>query len=198
MLHHRPAVRNSSPLKKRISDLEKARSRSPRRSNQKQITAPGGSQMLALPAPSAPAQKGGKGEDRRLNKRRGGAGRRFWQRVQAKGEGHGSKDFDFIMRLPPRVSCRIFTRSSIKTRSATSSRSMLANFLTTNASSRTCVRGLRRFEALRRLQMPHFENPLNLIIDISLIEVPAVPSPMPVSPVTPIVKPRGGQRRVLL
>ena len=37
-------------LKKRISDLEKARSRSPRRSNQKQLAAASGPQMLALPA----------------------------------------------------------------------------------------------------------------------------------------------------
>ena len=44
-------------LKKRISDLEKARSRSPRRNNQKQLAPAGGPQMLALPAPSAPAQK---------------------------------------------------------------------------------------------------------------------------------------------
>ena len=36
-------------LKKRISDLEKARSRSPRRNNQKQLSLAGGSQMLALP-----------------------------------------------------------------------------------------------------------------------------------------------------
>ena len=49
-------------LKKRISDLEKARSRSPRRNNQKQITAASGPQMLALPAPSGATQgqKGGK------------------------------------------------------------------------------------------------------------------------------------------
>ena len=56
-------------LKKRISDLEKARSRSPRRSNQKQLTAASGPQMLALPAPSGSThgQKGGK------NKKRGGS-----------------------------------------------------------------------------------------------------------------------------
>ena len=80
-------------LKKRISDLEKARSRSPRRSNQKQITAPGGSQMLALPAPSAPArgQKGGK------DRKRGGTGR-----FAAKGSGKAQspKDFDYLMKLP--------------------------------------------------------------------------------------------------
>ena len=53
-------------LKKRISDLEKARSRSPRRSNQKQITAASGPQMLALPAPSGSThgQKGGKNKKR--------------------------------------------------------------------------------------------------------------------------------------
>ena len=80
-------------LKKRISDLEKARSRSPRRSNQKQITAPSGSQMLALPAPSAPVrgQKGGK------HNRRAGA-----RNTASKGSGKGqaSKDFDYLMKLP--------------------------------------------------------------------------------------------------
>ena len=83
-------------LKKRISDLEKARSRSPRRNNQKQLS----SQMLALPAPSAPAQKGGKGGDRRLNKRRGGAGRAPSKGQAPKGETPASKDFDYLMRLP--------------------------------------------------------------------------------------------------
>ena len=80
-------------LKKRIADLEKARSRSPRRSKQKQLAAASGPQMLALPAPSAPAQgqKGGKG------KKRGGV-----KQPAAKGSGKGqaSKDFDYIMKLP--------------------------------------------------------------------------------------------------
>ena len=80
-------------LKKRISDLEKARSRSPRRSNQKQLAAASGHQMLALLAPSAPAQgqKGGKG------RKRGGV-----KQPAAKGSGKGqaSKDFDYLMKLP--------------------------------------------------------------------------------------------------
>ena len=80
-------------LKKRISDLEKARSRSPRRNNQKQLSLAGGSQMLALPPPSAPAQgqKGGK------NRKRGGL-----RITGAKGSGKGqaSKDFDYLMKLP--------------------------------------------------------------------------------------------------
>ena len=42
-------------LKKWVSDLEKARSRSPRRNAQKQISIAGGPSMPALPAPSAPA-----------------------------------------------------------------------------------------------------------------------------------------------
>ena len=89
-------------LKKRISDLEKARSRSPRRINQKQLAAASGPQMLALPAPSAPTQgqKGGKGRDRRVNNRRGGAGRVHGKGQASKGEGQGTKDFDFIMKLP--------------------------------------------------------------------------------------------------
>ena len=76
-------------LKKRIADLEKARSRSPRRNNQKQLAAAGGPQMLAFPAPSAPAQgqKGGKG------RKRGGFGR-YAAKSQA------TKNFDYLMKLP--------------------------------------------------------------------------------------------------
>ena len=48
-------------LKKRIADLEKARSRSPRRNAQKQAALPGGPSMLALPAPSVPAHLKGNG-----------------------------------------------------------------------------------------------------------------------------------------
>ena len=64
-------------LKKRISDLEKARSR-----------AASGPQMLALLAPSAPAQgqKGGKG------RKRGGFGR-YAAKSQA-------TNFDYLMKLP--------------------------------------------------------------------------------------------------
>ena len=87
-------------LKKRISDLEKARSRSPRRNNQKQLAPAGGPQMLALPAPSAPAQKGGKGKDRRVTNRRGGAGRAPGKGQASKGEAQASKDFDYLMKLP--------------------------------------------------------------------------------------------------
>ena len=81
-------------FKKRIADLEKARSRSPRRNVQKQLALPSGPQMMALPAPSAPAQgKKGNTRDRRVNNRRGGAGR-------VAGKGQATKDFDFIMKLP--------------------------------------------------------------------------------------------------
>ena len=80
-------------LKKRISDLEKARSRSPRRTNQKQLAASSGSQMLALPAPSGPAQgqKGGKG------RKRGGS---KWISAKGSGKGQSPKDFDYLMKLP--------------------------------------------------------------------------------------------------
>ena len=81
-------------LKKRISDLEKARSRSPRRSNQKQLTASSGPQMLALPAPSAPAQgrKGWQGQTEELVLRHTAA--------KGSGKGQASKDFDYLMKLP--------------------------------------------------------------------------------------------------
>ena len=54
-------------LKKRIADLEKARSRSPRRNSKKQNAIAGGPAMLSLPAPAALAQgsKGGKGRNNR-------------------------------------------------------------------------------------------------------------------------------------
>ena len=87
-------------LKKRISDLEKARSRSPRRNTQKQLALPGGPQMIALPAPSAPAQgqKGG----RRGSQKKGSAGR-FSNRKSGSistQSPSGTKNFDFIMKLP--------------------------------------------------------------------------------------------------
>ena len=78
-------------LKKRISDLEKARSRSPRRNTQKQLALPSGPQMMALPAPSAPAQ-GQKGGKRR---KRGGPGR-----FRKSGSISGTKDFDYLLNLP--------------------------------------------------------------------------------------------------
>ena len=144
-------------LKKRISDLEKARSRSPRRINQKQLAAASGPQMLALSAPSAPTQnqKGGKGRDRRVNKRRGGAGR-----VPSKG--HDTKDFDFIMKLPLEFRANFhekFHKNEICYKfQKHACRADKCRF------SHICV-GVWRFQALRRLQMPHLKNPLNLIID---------------------------------
>ena len=87
-------------LKKRISDLEKARSRSPRRNTQKQLAVTGGPQMLALPAPSAPAQ-GQKGGNRG-NKKRGSAGRGSGGKSASIStqSPSGIKNFDFLMKLP--------------------------------------------------------------------------------------------------
>ena len=78
-------------LKKRIADLEKARSRSPRRNAQKQLALPSGPQMIALPAPSAPAQ--GQEGNNRGNKKRAGLGR-------YSAESQATKSFDFLMKLP--------------------------------------------------------------------------------------------------
>ena len=60
-------------MKKRIADLEKARSRSPRR---KQISQPSFPSMLVLPASSAPAegQKGGKGKNNKKKSKGKGKG----------------------------------------------------------------------------------------------------------------------------
>ena len=65
----RPSSSNSElqSLRKRITDPEKARSRSPRRNSQKQNALAGAPAMLALPAPSAPGKDGGKGKN---NKKR--------------------------------------------------------------------------------------------------------------------------------
>ena len=86
-------------LKKRIADLEKARSRSPRRNNQKQLAAVSGLQMLALPAPSAPAQgqKGGKG------RKRGGFGR---YAAKGSGKGQATKEFRLSYETPSRISSK--------------------------------------------------------------------------------------------
>ena len=84
-------------LKKRISDLEKARSRSPRRNTQMQAAITGSGQ-LALPAPSAPArgQKGGKGGNNRM-KRGKGQGK---VGSSTSSQQSGPKNFEYLMKLP--------------------------------------------------------------------------------------------------
>ena len=80
-------------MKKRIADLEKARSRSPHR---KQASIPGGPSMLALPAPSAPAQgsKVGKGgNNKKKGKGKGKSG-------SSSSAPSGTRDFNCIMKLP--------------------------------------------------------------------------------------------------
>ena len=76
-------------LKKRISDLEKARSRSPRRNSQTQPALPGPAQ-LALPAPSG-SSKGSKGGKGSKNQRRRGKGQ---------GKMKNLKGFENLMKLP--------------------------------------------------------------------------------------------------
>ena len=89
--------------KKRISDLEKARSRSPRRNR---LALPAPSAPLALPAPPAPqqAQKGGK---RSAGSKRGPRGKPAPGRVPGKTQTTGqavavpsSNGFYYIMSLP--------------------------------------------------------------------------------------------------
>ena len=87
-----PSSSNSSDiqaLKKRISDLEKARSRSPRRNSQTQPALPGPAQ-LALPAPSGSA-KGSKGGKGGKNQRR---------RSKGQGKMNNHKGFEYLMKLP--------------------------------------------------------------------------------------------------
>ena len=83
-------------LKKRIADLEKARSRSPRRNSQKQNAITGGPAMHSLPAPAAAPSQGSKGGRGRNNRRKAkGAGNSGAPIQQS-----GNKDFNFIMKLP--------------------------------------------------------------------------------------------------
>ena len=90
MLHHLRAIRNFSLSRNGLTTWRIARSRSPRRNAQTQLALPSGPQMMALPAPSAPAQgqKGGKG-----NRKRGGLGP-YAAKSQA------TKNFDFLVKLP--------------------------------------------------------------------------------------------------
>ena len=141
-------------LKKRIADLEKARSRSPRRNAQKQLALPGGPQMMALPAPSAPPQ-GQKGNKRGI-KRRGGAGR-------VSGKGQATKDFDFIMKLPLEFRANFHEKFH--------KNEICYNFQKNRCNrtdgkckfSHVCV-GCGGSKPYDDCKMPHFENPLNLII----------------------------------
>ena len=89
-------------LKKRIADLEKARSRSPRRNAQKQAALSGGPSMLALPAPSGPAQ----GKTNRGNRGKGRLGRNNCSKPgsSAGPARAGLKDFDYLFETPARVS----------------------------------------------------------------------------------------------
>ena len=92
-----PASSSSGPelqsLKKRVADLEKAHSRSPRRNAQKQASLGAGPSMLAFPAPAPLPQQGPR-------MRRGG------NRRSNKGQGKGSstpsdqKNFESLMKLP--------------------------------------------------------------------------------------------------
>ena len=145
-------------LKKRISDLEKARSRSPRRSNQKQLAAASGPQMLALPAPSAPAQgrKGGK------DRRRSGTGRHV---AKGSGKGQASKDFDYLMKLPLEFRAN-FHEKFHKKRDLLQVPEACLQTSGRQMQVLACMCGVWRFEALRRVQVPHLKSPLNLIFDI--------------------------------
>ena len=82
-------------LKKRIDDLEKARSRSPRRNVNKQYAITGGPAVLALP-PSAPAQgaKGGKGG----NHKKKGKGK--GKSTSSSSAPSVTKDFAYLTKLP--------------------------------------------------------------------------------------------------
>ena len=81
-------------LKKRIADLEKARSRSPSRSTQKQASLGAGPSMLALPAPAPRPQGAEKGHTQTRRTR------------TSKGKGKssstpgGQKKIEYLMKLP--------------------------------------------------------------------------------------------------
>ena len=106
--------RELQTLKKRISDLEKARSRSPRRNAQKQKAISSGPTMLSLPAPSAPApsSKGGKGKSNRRKAK--GAGK---SAASSSAVRQQEFQFNYIMNifLPlfDRISTSAFTKGKI-------------------------------------------------------------------------------------
>ena len=80
-------------MKKRISDLEKARSRSPRR---KDSWIPGGPSMLAVLAPSAPIQGskvGTGGNNKKKGKGKGKSG-------SPSSAPSGTKDVNYMTKLP--------------------------------------------------------------------------------------------------
>ena len=81
-------------LKKRIADLEKARSRSPRKKGN-QAALPAGPTMLALPAPAASTPCGPQGQ-------KGGKGNSKGKKGKGKGSSRpsGPKNFEYIMNLP--------------------------------------------------------------------------------------------------
>ena len=80
-------------MKKSIADLEKARSRSPRRGSQSKQSA-----QLALPGPSAPAQgaKGGKGSNNNKGKGKGKSS----SSSQPASSSNQTKNFQYLMKLP--------------------------------------------------------------------------------------------------
>ena len=142
-------------LKKRIADLERARSRSlteVRRNKQASLGA--GPSVLALPAP-APRPQGAK------------RGHRKCRKGQGKGSSSpsGVKNFEYLMTSQS-IFGRISTRSTTKKRSVLyiSKQDLQSPCRAMQVLSYLCW--LRWFETLRRLQMPHVQNPLSFILTL--------------------------------
>ena len=144
-------------LKKRISDLEKARSRSPRRNNQKQLAALAGSSSDARSSSSfwshTRTERWKKQEKRWFQ---------TWISAKGSGKGQSPKDFDYLMKLTLEFRAN-FHENFHKNEICYGFQKKNLQAYGWDMQVLACMRGLRRFQALQRLQVPHRKAPMNLI-----------------------------------
>ena len=152
---------SSSPelqsLKKRIADLKKARSRSPRRNVQKQASLGAGPAMLTLPAP-APRPQGQKRASRGHRKDGKGKGK-------SSSTPGGQKNFEYLMKLPVDFRKNFHEKFHEKDIGYRFSEQQLPSHWR-NLQVLSYLRWLRWLEALRRLQMPHLQDSLSFIFTV--------------------------------
>ena len=108
--------------------------------------------MLALPAPSAPVQgqKGGKGRKKEV----------VSDVLPAKGSGKGqvAKDFDYLMKLPLEFRAN-FHEKFHKNEICYNFQRIRLQAFRWDMQVLACMCGLRRFQALQRVQVPHLKIP---------------------------------------
>ena len=173
--------------KKRIADLEKARSRSHRGKAQKQASLGAGPTMLALPPP-APRRQGQKRATRGHRKDGKGKGK-------ASSTPGGQKNFEYLIKLPVDFR-KNFHEKFHKKKSATGFRARSAVSLPSNASSLTfvLVAVARSLTMSADVSNPRFAE----LHSQSTEKVADVPPTLPVSTFPPIVKPEACQKRARL